>query len=148
MVFMSIEMTIYVAYYKDVVFAIMNVFISIGIYFSKYKDSYSDDGRIGYTNGALFFVGITFLFVTLLHSFQSAFYLKYETYVKKLKELQGRNRARDDAPSRLFELNRPFIVSSFNLSQGPEGDFFKETSSRDASSAATSNSNLKGSYFD
>ena len=147
MVFMSIEMTIYVAYYKDVVFAGMNVLLSIGVYFSRYKSTYGDDGRVGYTNGALFFVGVTFLGVTLLHSFQSAFYLKYANYVKRLKELQGSSRASAKEGQYALHLQRPFLINEFKLESACEEDFFKD-SERAVDSMSNSSRNMRASYFD
>jgi hypothetical protein len=89
LIFMAVEMSIYIAYYKDIMFAFINVTVFIGIYFSLFSYSYSS--MVRHTALILFIVGLSFVAITIIHSFQSVFYLKYQRYLKRLNRMKKSN---------------------------------------------------------
>ena len=71
---MTCEMSIYVAYYKDVVFGIVAIFVKVGIYFHMdFFQSKIINPELVYleiTVITLTIIDIVFILVTFAHSFQ------------------------------------------------------------------------------
>jgi|JI9StandDraft_1071089.scaffolds.fasta_scaffold198970_1 hypothetical protein len=72
---MVIELAIYLAYFKDLIYALTTLLIFVGVYTSKNSGSYAklhDD--------LPYLMGLTscLIFITLVLDYRSAFYLNYD----------------------------------------------------------------------
>lgn len=80
MVIMMFETTVYLAYYKDVVFAMVTLLNYIGMYIHNYDDASKHPEKHGmitqvmHTQIVLMSITFVFIIVTVLHDFDKAFY--------------------------------------------------------------------------
>ena len=87
MTLMLWELTYYLAYYKDIIFAFFDCIIFLGIFFRNFTDN-KETLYVKQCSLACFIISALFLIITFLHSFESAFYLKYFSIIKKLKNVE------------------------------------------------------------
>lgn len=86
MVIMLIEMCIYLAYYKDVIFSIVTLTNYVGMYFN-----YENHGEKVYDYSvkrciiAMISISSAFILMTIIHDYEKAFYMKYRLYYKKFE---------------------------------------------------------------
>lgn len=81
---MTAELSIYMAYYKDVIFGIVSIIVKIGIYFHRFgPDDIILHTYLRTTVITLFCIDVIFSVVTLLHSYKKVFYLKEYQYMQK-----------------------------------------------------------------
>lgn len=94
MAIMFIEMTIYLAYKKDIIFSFMTLADFVGMYLNnKYYEENPKD-PMGYPFESYIFtvlitcfsVSSAFILVTLIHDFDKVFYLKYRIYFNKFEK--------------------------------------------------------------
>lgn len=85
MVFILSEQTYNLTYYKDVIFSAFDWVIFGGIW---YRNAYNSNGADFVNKGAMicFIISGCFTLITLLHSYESALYLKYFSITRKLRE--------------------------------------------------------------
>lgn len=76
MLVMMIELCIYLAYYKDVIFATISLVNYVGMYIYNKEFGYFQHYI---TNTLIAFISITscFIFLTLLYDYDKAFYMKH-----------------------------------------------------------------------
>lgn len=77
MIFMLIEMCIFLAEYKDVVFGFVTVLCFVGMYVF---DDYTDNKFEKIQNIQLYMciISTSFMLITVIFHFEKAFYLKYK----------------------------------------------------------------------
>ena len=86
---MAFESTIYLAYYKDVIFSFITLFNIIGMYLFNYDTRNSKDLPdlfvLKYQISLIVILSV-FIVVTILHDFDKVFYLQYAKFYNKYKE--------------------------------------------------------------
>jgi hypothetical protein len=82
---MLVEMSIYLAYYKDVIFSLITLVNFVGMYIHNQGPShqYVQNCLI-----ALISISSAFILMTVLHDYDKAFYLKYKLYFRKFNSLE------------------------------------------------------------
>ena len=82
MVIQMFECTVYLAYYKDVIFASVTLLNYIGMYMHNYEGSKDLDTLrdVVHCQLTLILMTIAFIIVTVLHDFDKAFYQQYRKF--------------------------------------------------------------------
>jgi hypothetical protein len=97
------ETSVYLAYYKDVIFAIVALLNYIGMYLHRY-----DDSNQGHPNALpetlhaqIILISLTglFILVTVLHDFDKAFYQQYRRFFGKFRQ-ETINQSKRSPPSK------------------------------------------------
>ena len=87
MTIMLIEMSIYLAYYKDVVFSLITLVNFIGMYIHN-KESNLFTTYVTNCLIALISISSAFILLTILHDYDKAFYMKHQIYERKFKKAE------------------------------------------------------------
>ncbi len=94
---LGMEATIYLAYFKDLIFSAVISFIFIFIWNQSYKSSVRQKSSTGINSAqhtlsdcliTLYVIMIVFMLFTLIIDFDSAFYRKAKVYERRIKELR------------------------------------------------------------
>lgn len=97
MLVLFLEMTVYLAYYKDVIFGTFTSINFIGMYLYQQNPDIVNGSSGNYSpkqeqiNTAIIaFISLSFVFLitTLVLDYQQAFYLKYRMYFTKFKDMK------------------------------------------------------------
>lgn len=81
-VIMLVEMSIYLALYKDVIFGLVTLLCYIGMYI------YPDNEEIDHFLIVLIAVSGVFILITLIFDYDKAFYLKYRMFYIQYKRIK------------------------------------------------------------
>ena len=76
MVVIMFETTVYLAYYKDIIFSMVALLNYIGMYIHSYEDEKVNKSIPAVLNAQIILISLTgvFILVTVLHDFDKAFY--------------------------------------------------------------------------
>lgn len=87
MLIMMIELCIYLAYYKDVIFAAISLVNFVGMYIYNKEHAFFSHYI---TSTLIAFISITscFIFLTLIYDYDKAFYMKHQIYERKFKRAE------------------------------------------------------------
>jgi hypothetical protein len=94
MVVMMFETVVYLAYYKDVIFALITLLNYIGMYIHNFEDISSERDpnnelpEVLHCQVTLIALTSVFIIVTILHDFDKVFYLQYSKFYGKFRALE------------------------------------------------------------
>lgn len=93
MVIQMFECTVYLAYYKDVIFASVTLLNYIGMYMHNYegKKDLNTLSDVVHCQLTLILMTIAFIIVTILHDFDKAFYQQYRKFYSQFEQAQSQS---------------------------------------------------------
>ena len=101
MIVMMFETTVYLAYYKDVIFAMVTLLNYVGMYIHNFQvNSWTASGNElnEVLNIQLGMISLTsfFIVITILHDFDKAFYRQYRKFYFKFKTIESKSKGAQD----------------------------------------------------
>ena len=82
---LALESIINLSYYKDVIFSFVIAGFYLGVFYKQEYPNVKTWGEVWFS------LSLIFIFITLLHNFRSAFYIKHNFYISQMKELKSRD---------------------------------------------------------
>lgn len=100
MVAIMFETVVYLAYYKDVIFAMITLLNYVGMYIHNQEDieANPEDQVAEVEQCQITLISLTsfFILVTLLHDFDKVFYRQYNKFYGKFKTFEAQKKLRED----------------------------------------------------
>ena len=120
---LAVESIINLSYYKDIIFSFVLSGFYLGVFYNQKRyPSIALWGKVWFS------ISLIFIFITLLHHFRSAFYLKYSYYIRKMNDLKSEEDKDQDSKLNIKNDVR-FLLRDSQIVSNTYRDSISETSS-------------------